>query len=218
MIHAYLRVSSEKQVMDAQRGAVEEFCKLNDLPVDVWQEIEISSRKSMVARGIDGLIEKLKSGDVLIVSEISRLARSVGEIATICDLLLNKKVRLICIKERIDLRRNGKDLDISSQVQITMFGLFAQIERSLCSIRTREGLAATKAKGTKLGCPHPERGAKTQKKNALTFAKTVKGEFSAMSGMSQRAMVRRLNERAIPARNGGQWSVRSVQRVIDRLG
>jgi DNA invertase Pin-like site-specific DNA recombinase len=49
MIYSYLRVSSDRQDVAAQRGAVEEYSKANNLPVDIWREIEISSRKSMVS-------------------------------------------------------------------------------------------------------------------------------------------------------------------------
>ena len=106
---AYLRVSSEKQDVAAQRSAISEYCARNDVQVDQWRQIEISSRKSLSDRGIDKLITTLSPGDCLIVSEISRLARSVGEIALICDRILARKARLICIKEnnRPEAQRQG---------------------------------------------------------------------------------------------------------------
>ena len=147
MIYSYLRVSSDRQDVAAQRGAVEEYSKANNLPVDIWREIEISSRKSMEDRGIEELIRELKAGDILIVSEISRLARSVGEISIICDRLLKRNVRLISIKERIDLIRKGRDMDIQTLTMVTMFSLFAQMERAIISQRTREGLAKRRSRG-----------------------------------------------------------------------
>jgi DNA invertase Pin-like site-specific DNA recombinase len=92
----------------------------------------------------------LNAGDTLIVSELSRLGRSVGQIITIVDQLIKMEVRLIAIKENMVI--NGKH-DIQSKVMITLFGLFAEIERDLISERTKQGLNAARAKGKLLGRP-----------------------------------------------------------------
>ena len=113
-------------------------------------ELTISSRKSTKERRIDELLNQLDAGDTLIMSELSRLARSVGQIAIITKELIEKRIRLIFIKESMDLAPNGKT-DISTKVQITMFSLFAEIERDLISLRTKEGLQAARAKGVRLG-------------------------------------------------------------------
>lgn len=111
-------------------------------------EIQISSRKKH--REINQLIEKLSPGDMLLVSELSRLGRSLGQILQIVDSLIKKQVRFLAIKENIELF--GKQ-DLQTKVMITMFGLFAEIERDLISERTKEGLAAARAKGKRLGRP-----------------------------------------------------------------
>lgn len=87
---------------------------------------------------------------LVLVSELSRLGRSVGQIIQLVDELVKLKVRFIAIKENIQL--DGKQ-DIQSKMMITMFGLFAEIERDLISERTREGLQAAKSKGKNLGRP-----------------------------------------------------------------
>ena len=78
------------------------------------------------------------------------MGRSVGEIITTIDTLVQKKIRFIAIKENI--RLNGTQ-DLQGKVMVTMFGLFADIERELISMRTKEGLAAARAKGKQLGRP-----------------------------------------------------------------
>ena len=90
------------------------------------------------------------------MSELSRLGRSVGQVIQIVDDLIKHQIKFIAIKENIHL--DGKQ-DIQSKVMVTMFGLFAEIERDLISERTCEGLAAARAKGRVLGRPKGSHGA-----------------------------------------------------------
>jgi len=99
------------------------------------------------------LLEQLFEGDMLIVSELSRMGRPVGEIITILDTLVKKQVRFLSVKEGIRLDSFQDCEDIQTKVMITLFGLFAEIERKLISMRTKEALAAAKAAGKKLGRP-----------------------------------------------------------------
>ena len=85
-----------------------------------------------------------------MVSELSRLGRSVGQIIQIIDHLITNQIRFVAIKENIDL--SGRQ-DIQTKVMVTMFGLFAEIERDLISERTKEGIAAARAKGKIIGRP-----------------------------------------------------------------
>jgi DNA invertase Pin-like site-specific DNA recombinase len=127
-----------------------EYARRNDIKITDFVEVEISSQKSTKARRIDELLNNLKPGDLLLVSELSRLGRSVGQIIQIVDTLIKNQVRLVAIKESIKI--NGKQ-DIQTKTMITMFSLFAEIERDLISERTKQGLQAAKAKGKILGRP-----------------------------------------------------------------
>lgn len=147
---AYLRVSKDSQDVKNQRLAILEFARKEKMEVDDFVEITVSSRKSTKERKVDQLLEQLDTGDMLIVSELSRMGRSVGEIITTVDILVKKKIRFIAVKEGI--RLNGSQ-DMQTKVMVTMFSLFAEIERDLISMRTKEGLAAAKASGKKLGRP-----------------------------------------------------------------
>ena len=147
---AYLRVSTEQQDLNNQRLEVHEYAGANDFKIDEFIEIEVSSRKSTKARKIDELLDTLKKGDLLIISELSRLGRSVGQIIQIVDALIKNNIRFVAIKENIKIY--GKQ-DIQSKVMITMFSLFAEIERDLISERTKQGLAAAKKRGKLLGRP-----------------------------------------------------------------
>ena len=92
---------------------------------------------------------------VMLVSKLSLLGRSVGQVIQIVDDLLKHQIRLVVIKENIHL--DGKQ-DIQSKVMVTMFGLFAEIERDLISEPIREGLVAARAKGRVLVRPKGSHG------------------------------------------------------------
>ena len=147
---AYLRVSTGGQDLDSQRLAILDYAHRHRLHVDDFVEVTVSSRKTLKERGMEGLCAGMKAGDLLLVSELSRLGRSVGQIIQIVDDLVKNQIRLVAIKE--DIRLDGQQ-DIQSKVMVTLFGLFAEIERDLISERTREGLAAAKAKGHLAGRP-----------------------------------------------------------------
>jgi DNA invertase Pin-like site-specific DNA recombinase len=149
-IVAYLRVSTNAQEINNQRLAILNYAHHHQLRVDEFLEIQISSRRSPQERGIDELFARLQSGDLLLVSELSRLGRSLGQIIQIVDELIKNQIKFKAIKENISL--DGRQ-DIQSKVMVTLFGLFAEIERDLISERTREGLIAAKAKGKMLGRP-----------------------------------------------------------------
>jgi DNA invertase Pin-like site-specific DNA recombinase len=174
---AYLRVSTEIQDLDSQKLALHEYARRSNIKIDKFVEVEISSRKSNKARKIDELLENLQAGDLLLVSELSRLARSVGQIIQIVDALIKKQVRFIAVKESI--RISGKQ-NIQTKTMITMFGLFAEIERDLISERTKQGLALARKKGKLLGRPkgsgkskldqfEPEIGALLKNGSSKTF-------------------------------------------------
>jgi DNA invertase Pin-like site-specific DNA recombinase len=152
---AYLRVSKDTQDVTHQRLAILEFARRERLTVDDFIEVSVSSRRSLKERKVDLLLARLAPGDLLIVSELSRLGRSVGDIITTVDTLVKRQIQLLAIKEGI--RLNGPQ-DLRTRVMVTMFGLFADIERELISLRTKEGLAAARAAGKRLGRPQGTRG------------------------------------------------------------
>ena len=110
-----------------------------------------SYRRARVrARRLEELLETLQPGDRLLVGELSRLGRSLGQVIHIVDTLVQRQIHFIAIKEGIEF--DGQQ-DLRTKVMIALFGLFAEVERDLISERTKEDLAAAKAKGTRLGRP-----------------------------------------------------------------
>lgn len=153
---AYLRVSKDSQDVKNQRLAILEFARQERREIGEFMEVQISSRRSPKERQLDVLLARLEPGDTLIVSELSRMGRSVGEIITTVDTLVKQRIRLIAIKEGIHLERQQ---NLQTKVMVTLFGLFAEIERELISLRTKEALAAARAAGKRLGRPQGRLGA-----------------------------------------------------------
>jgi DNA invertase Pin-like site-specific DNA recombinase len=147
---AYLRVSTGSQDVAKQKFAILDYAQQQGISIDEFIEAQISSRQTMEKRGIDDVLKHLGAGDRLIVSELSRLGRSLGQIIYIVDTLVKRNIRFVAIKETI--RFEGKQT-MQTKVMVALFGLFAEVERDLISERTREGLVAARAKGKLLGRP-----------------------------------------------------------------
>lgn len=113
-------------------------------------EEQISGKSNFKNRQLGALLEKMQKDDVLIVPELSRIARSITQIFEVIDITKQKGITLYSIKE--DFSNNDKS--ITSTVTTTIFALVAQIERDLISLRTIEALHAKKANGAKLGRPN----------------------------------------------------------------
>ena len=147
MIIGYIRVSTGGQTVENQRLAIYEA----GYRPDQWFEINASSRKSMEKRRISELLELVGPDDKIVVSELSRLSRSIGQTIMLIDAIQKTGVQLHCLKENIKLY--GGKRDIQSKVMTTMFALFAEIERDLISERTKEGIERARKAGSKIGRP-----------------------------------------------------------------
>jgi DNA invertase Pin-like site-specific DNA recombinase len=146
---AYIRTSTDKQDLNNQKLEIFEFAKKNKLEVDDFIQMTISSRKTSKERRIDEMLLTLDDADTLIVTELSRLGRSTAEVIGLVNELIKKQVRVIAIKQNLDIKQH----DMTSKVMITLFSLFSELERDLISLRTKEALASKKAQGIQLGKP-----------------------------------------------------------------
>ena len=145
---AYLRVSTRSQDLANQKNAILDYAQRKRIAVDRFIEMQVSSRRVRHRESIENLLLDLEAGDRLLVSELSRLGRSLGQVIQFVDTLVHRKIRFVAIKEGIEL--DGKQ-DIQTKVMVALFGLFAEVERDLISERTKEGLATAKAQGRLLG-------------------------------------------------------------------
>lgn len=148
MIYSYIRVSSDKQNTENQKFEILKYTDSKKILVDSWIEETVSTSKSLEKRQLNTLINHMKKGDTLITTEISRLGRSLMEIMSILNTLMQKDIKVFTIKEGYELGNN-----INSKVLAFAFGLSAEIEKQLISSRTKEALARKKSEGQKLGRP-----------------------------------------------------------------
>ena len=149
MIYGYIRISTDKQTIDNQRFEIERFCLKNKLKIDEWIEETISGNKTPDKRLLGSLLDNVKSGDLIICTELSRLGRSLFMIMSILNQLMLNEVRVWTIKDNYRLGDN-----IQSKVLAFAFGLSAEIERELISQRTKEALARIRSEGKILGRPY----------------------------------------------------------------
>ena len=103
---AYLRVSTAQQDVRSQRLAILEYARKHDFRIDDFIEATASGQASEKRRRLDELMHVLQRGDRLVVSELSRLGRSLGQIVAILDVLSKAGVAFVAMKENI--RIEGK--------------------------------------------------------------------------------------------------------------
>ena len=142
MIIAYLRVSTEKQNLSNQRSEIERFALQKGISIDRWIMEIASGKKAGKERQLGHLLRRLKKGDTLIITEISRLSRTLTDIMSIMGKCLEKGISLYSVKDGYTF-----DDSINSKVLCFAFGLVAEIERNLISMRTKEALALRRSEG-----------------------------------------------------------------------
>ncbi len=148
---SYIRASTDKQDIKNQRHEILEYGNREGMHIDEFIEVTISSGQSSRKRRIEELQERLEPGDALLVTELSRLGRSTGEVIILINDLIAYGVTITIIKQNLRLSRDLRD--VTSKVMVTLLALFAEIERDFISLRTKEALASKKAQGVILGKP-----------------------------------------------------------------
>lgn len=147
-IIGYLRVSTPEQDVDKNKLQILQLANQLELSPVEWVEETASGRLSWRKRQLARVIDALKSDDVLMVSELSRLGRSMLECMEILSVATDRGIRVYAVKGNWQL-----DGSLQSKVVAMAFAMAAEIERDLISQRTREALAARRKDGKILGRP-----------------------------------------------------------------
>lgn len=144
----YLRVSTLEQDLQKDKTAILYLANEKKLGTVSWVEETVSGRVSWRKRKVAEVIDSLRSGDNLIVSELSRLGRSMLECMEILSVAFQKGSHIYAVKGNWQL-----DGSLQSKILAMAFSMAAEIERELISQRTKAALAAKKKAGVKLGRP-----------------------------------------------------------------
>ena len=217
----YVRVSTQEQGrsglgLEAQREAIRRFCEAERVNV-VASFVEIESAKGDTLERRPKLkaalkaAKRIKDDDYrvapIVVAKLDRLSRDVHFVSG----LMAERVPFICA----DL---GRDAD---PFLLHIYAAFAEKERRMISIRTKEGFARAKARGVKLGGENEQ--SRKAKAEAMAFAASLRPiiEQFAVEDMSITAIAAEFNRRCIktPGRGGrhGKWHSQTVKRLIERL-
>ena len=144
---AYCRVSTADQTTDNQVREIA-GAGFNVEPKRVVAETVSGSVTAMERKGFARLVDRMESGDVLIVTKLDRLGRNAMDVRATVEKLAREGVRVHC------LALGGVDLTSpAGKMTMGVIGAVAEFERDLLIERTQAGLARAKAEGKALGRP-----------------------------------------------------------------
>jgi DNA invertase Pin-like site-specific DNA recombinase len=207
---AYIRVSTQKQGrsglgLEAQREAIARFAvaegydiTAEHIEVETGKGADALDRRPKLAAAIRAA-KKLKGR--VIVAKLDRLSRDVAFISG----LMAQRVPFI-------VTELGADAD---PFMLHIYAAFAEKERALISQRTRDALAAAKARGVQLGGTNEQ--SLLNQQEARQRAEALRPVFAELSGMSANHAAHELNRRGIATPRGGRWHAATVMRLRERL-
>jgi DNA invertase Pin-like site-specific DNA recombinase len=218
----YLRVSTSKQGssglgLEAQRESIHAYMNGGDWQL-LQEFVEVESGKKDDRTQLRLALEACKrKGAALVIAKLDRLSRDVAFIANL-------------MKSGVDFV--ACDFPQANKLTIHLLAAVAEHEREMCSKRTKEALAAAKARGVKLGTPDNLKpaiakkgrvmGVEAIKEKADSFADAVCPTLIGYleEGLSLNAIARKLNEEGVLTARGkaGSWTARTVKNVLDRVG
>lgn len=215
---AYLRVSSGQQGksglgIEAQRSAIARFAQAEGFTI-IAEHVEVETGKGSDALArrpklAAALAASRKAKCAVVVAKLDRLSRDVAFISR----LMAERVPFISAEL-------GPDAD---PFMLHLYAALAEKERALISLRTKDALAAARARGTRLGNPRiaeaREKARQQVTSGADRFARNVAPlirEIRATGANTYRAIASALNARGVPTARGGQWEAATVRNIEKR--
>lgn len=218
---AYYRVSTDAQGrsglgLEAQRQAVADLCRARGWTMAA-EFTEVESGKRNDRPQLQAALKRAKvTGGVLVVAKLDRLSRNVAFLAALQD----SGARFI-----------AADMPEANELTIHIMAAVAQAERKAISRRTREALAAAKARGQRLGNPNGAAALRRAGKGTVAALEAMKANAQARAGdyadtiadiraggaRSLGEIAKELNERGIVTPRGGHWHPSSVRNLLARL-
>lgn len=175
---AYARVSTNEQKLDRQLD------NLAAAGYDKLFEEKITGTKASRPQ-LDELMRNIREGDILIIDSFSRLSRSTKDLLMMVDILQQKGVQLISLKEQLDTTT------ATGKLMLTMLSALSQFERDIIAERTTEGLKAAKARGRRGGRPQVSQDKVKQALKYIDSGMSIKDAAEA-TGISTSTINRRI--------------------------
>jgi DNA invertase Pin-like site-specific DNA recombinase len=204
---AYHRVSTDKQAdsgngLDAQAATIAKVITARGWDLVASLTDEGRSGSNMNRPALTDALDRLDRGDadVLVVSKLDRLSRSVRDFATLVERAKRRGWSLVALDIDVDTSTP------TGELMANIYGSVAQWERRIIAQRTSEGMQAMKARGIRLGRP-------------VELADDVRHRIAAerAEGRSLRAIADDLNAEAVPTARGGRWYASTVKHVVGSL-
>ena len=174
---AYARVSTSDQNLDRQKDALEKY------GIDRLYCEKMSGTKKSRSE-LDRMLSEIEDGDTIVIESLSRLGRSVKNLAELMELFNERNIRLVSLKETIDTTSS------TGRLLFTILSSLAQFERDVLAERTKEGLAAARARGSCGGRPKFD---ETAVKKAVALYRTKQysmKEIQNLTGVSPSTIYR----------------------------
>lgn len=201
----YLRVSTDEQVESGAGLAAQETAIRARAEAEGW-ELSWARDEGISAKDVDGrpgllaALARLDAGDadVLVAAKLDRLSRSVLDFAQLMERAHRHGWLIVLTDLAVDMTSP------SGELMATMLSAFAQHERRMIGIRTREGLASRRAAGVRLGRP-----------SSLPVEVVERIAADRADGVPLATIAADLTEDGVPtARGGAVWAKSSVQAVL----
>lgn len=147
MIYGYARCSTNEKLQDINRQ-VRELKQQGATDTTIYLEYE-SGMKTNRAE-LSKMLNIVKSGDIVIATEVSRITRSTKQLCDIIEFAKDKHIKLVLGSFVVDC---AKELDPMTEGMLKMMGVFAELERNMISQRVKSGMENARAKGKTIGRP-----------------------------------------------------------------
>lgn len=175
----YIRCSTEKQDEQSQRQQIYSWLPSSNIP-PLTEVIDFASGgRPWQSRKLAGILADAEQGDTIVVSEISRIARSTIGVLTFLQAAADKGVSVVAVRSKLVL-----DDSLHSKITVTVLALAAEIERDLLRERTKAALDARRQAGLPLGRPVGSRSKSMLDSRGSEIDKCLK------AGVSKRAVAR----------------------------
>lgn len=170
---AYLRISTAQQDEQSQRQQIREWCNNNNRKVDTYEADTASGSLPWQMRRLAHIIDTADPGTTLIVSELSRIARSTIGVLTFLEKARERGLTVIACRNNFIV-----DDTLPAKITITVLALAAEIERDLLRQRTKAALDARREAGLPLGRPRGSRSGSKVEPHAETVKRCLAAKVS----------------------------------------